>query len=120
MTIAGNFERDRQRRLGHRDRFVRGELLARDYRYAWRSEIETLRADSTAADSAVLSRMREKSYAAFRIFALLRLAWISPCDISIILLASQINERSALASRKYCAQLKVIFYVRGVISPASQ
>ena len=44
-------------------------------------------------------------------------AWISPCDISIILLASQINERSASPAGNNALELKVIFCVRGVLSP---
>ncbi len=44
-------------------------------------------------------------------------AWISPCDISIILLASQINQRPPSPTRNIALELKVIFCVKGVISP---
>src|SRR5260221_515080 len=42
-------------------------------------------------------------------------AWISPCDISIILLASQINERPAPPAGNTALELKVILCVRGVL-----
>src|SRR5208337_524857 len=44
-------------------------------------------------------------------------AWISPCDISIILLASPIIQRSLPEAQNLALKLKVTFCVRGVISP---
>src|ERR1017187_5143083 len=44
-------------------------------------------------------------------------AWISPCDIRIILLASKVNRWPRPPSLDSALKLKVIFCVRGVISP---
>ena len=50
-------------------------------------------------------------------FAPFALAWIAPCDIRIILLASKINQRELAPARNLAVKLEVIFCVRGVISP---
>src|SRR5450759_5529344 len=56
----------------------------------------------------------DKRYSAFAPFAL---AWIAPCDIRVILLASQINQRKLAPPRNPPLELEVIFCVRGVITP---
>src|ERR1700722_3869407 len=50
-------------------------------------------------------------------FAPFALVWIAPCDIRIILLTSQINQRELAPARNPPLKLEVIFCVRGVISP---
>src|ERR1700722_16710895 len=48
-------------------------------------------------------------------FAPFALVWIAPCDIRIILLTSQINQRELAPARNPPLKLEVIFCVRGVI-----